>query len=34
MARIEKVRAGVDIRKGKAEKKVRSTDWLEIFNSI
>lgn len=26
MARIEKVRAGVNVRKGKAEKKIRSTE--------
>jgi len=29
MARIEKVLAGVNARKGKAEKKIRTTAWFQ-----
>ncbi len=28
MARVSKVAAGVAARKGKAEKKIRTTNWL------
>ena len=35
MARVAKVAAGVAVRKGKAEKKVRTTNWCEsLFNIL
>jgi hypothetical protein len=34
MARISKVAAGVAARKGKAEKKVRTTNWKWLFKPL
>lgn len=32
IARISKVAAGVNARKGKADKKIRTTNWNDSFN--
>jgi hypothetical protein len=32
MARVAKVAAGVAARKGKAEKKIRTTAWINVHN--